>query len=185
MKTYRKSRNSMFLFRMRTTIAALAVLFICHGAVQATFVTIDPAVGWSGYFAWNDGLGQIDDISLIEYDYDWIETEWSITLAEPGYMEMATAYDGYAAGDEFDLYVDGAHVPWTLEYNDGSGYYHGEHDHLSFLAGTHSITLYLTALAPGFTSGAGMASFSPVVPEPATVCLLGLGGLSLIRRRRR
>jgi hypothetical protein len=169
--------------KLITICLVCVLLLICDGTIYATSVPINPDTGWSGYFAWDDGLGQIDDISLVEYDYDYMETEWSITLATPGYMTLVTAYDGYVPGDEFALYVNDGYVPWTLEYEDGSGYYHGEHDHLSLAAGTSTITFYLTALAPGYTSGAGMAYFSSVVPEPATICLLGLGGLILRKQK--
>ena len=98
-------------------ICALASLFLLVNSPAETVasVTIDPALGWTGYFAWNDGLGQIDDISLVEFDYDYVETDWSITLPKPGYMTFVTAYEGYVVGDEFALYVDGVITPWTNE----------------------------------------------------------------------
>jgi hypothetical protein len=53
---------------------------------------------------------------------------------------------------------------------------------------TASVTITDTTTIPGYTSAATAALASPAtvnlnpVPEPATICILGLGALCLIRR---
>jgi len=60
---------------------------------------------------------------------------------------------------------------------------------INFAAGAHSITIrdiHIPLRSQGgvpFTDGT-VAFKAVVVPEPTTVCLLGLGGLALLRRRR-
>jgi hypothetical protein len=60
---------------------------------------------------------------------------------------------------------------------------------INFAPGAHSITIrdiYIPPMSPGgspFTDGTVAFKAVPV-PEPTTVCLLGLGGLALMRKRR-
>jgi hypothetical protein len=152
------------------------------GLASAT-VVIDPDTGWSGDFGWDDGLGQIDRIGG-----DYSETDWSLTLSADSYLTFGTAYDDYVPGDEFALYMDGAEVAWTNTYIDGGGYFHGEITDLLLGVGTHILTIYTTALAPGWLDGAAHAEFSSVeaVPEPSTMLLLGAGlvGLGILKKKR-
>ncbi|UCE98834.1 MAG: PEP-CTERM sorting domain-containing protein [Planctomycetota bacterium] len=176
--------------KLMTICAVLGMVLAISGTEQAAAsVTIDPDSGWSGYFWWWDGLGQIDDIGTSSSG----ETKWSITLPIAGWMTLATAYDLAIPGDEFALYVDGGLIPWTTEYNDGSGFYHGEYDDLFLSAGTHSITLYTTELAlqstgEPYMQGGARAEFSSVQPIPAPGAILlggiGVGLVGWLRRRR-
>jgi len=156
----------------------LSLLSLILPGVSGAAVTINPSTGWLGEFQWN-GPGLIDSIN-----WNPADTTWTVSVPSDVTMNMVTAHDAYVPGDEFALIFDSALTPWTNEYVDGSGYYHGEYSNLFLTAGTHSFSIMVTALAPGHSAGSAHAAFS-AVPAPGAFLLtaLGTGLAGFIRRR--
>ncbi|MBP7053271.1 MAG: PEP-CTERM sorting domain-containing protein [Phycisphaerae bacterium] len=181
----------------------LAIVLATVPPAWAGAVIIYPATGWGGYVLWMEGVqagpgGGLAAISEQEFEYyhqeDWVlgDTEWSITLPTAGVISLIqVADDYYPAGDELALRVDEVVVPWTTSYDDAEGYFHAECSNLALSAGTHTITLDVTAICgPRILMGSGSAYFSAVngqaVPAPAALMLgtLGAGIVGCLRRRR-
>ena len=170
------------LNRISFSALVLSLVMVLSSVPCFADVMIDPGTGLSSsYFAWNDGLGQIDEI-----ENSTSETYWGINLSQASTIDIE-AWDDFVVGDEFQLYVDDIAVAWDSTETDIDGYFHGLMDDLLLSAGYHTFTLYLTELAEDYTEGGAYISFSSATatPIPGAVWLLGSGLVGLVGLRRK
>ena len=175
-----------------TTVAVVLGMTVLGSGMSSASVVVDPAIGGSFQFDWDDGLGPIDGIDGGD------ETEWSMTVGVDSTLSVISAQDEFVPGDVFELVFDGVVIPWGSESTTGGGFFLGELTGLFLSAGLHTFSLNVTELALNNTStpflaGAatmrfGTASPASVVPVPPALPLalaaFGLLGLVSLRRRR-
>lgn len=166
---------------------------------RAVPVVVDPNTGLDSQsidqrFLWSGGLGPIQSITAPGCSISCtiaFDPIWEITVAQDSLIDLS-ANDAFTVGDEFELVFDGSVIAWTNTFAGGGGFFVGQLSSLFLAMGTHTFSINVVSLAPGFTSGGAYLNFSPVspVPVPAALplfssALAGLGLMGWRRRRKR
>jgi len=129
------------------------------------------------------------DTGYPQYDYTWQMDYADVQMVGIGWYDILgyipvdeKSGSGTASGLPFDILNEHDEEPGVIAYDihayvDTSGFGHISLTNIDFgSVGDYPVE--------GFRLG-GEATVTGVVPEPATIALLGLGSLSLIRRKRR
>jgi hypothetical protein len=109
----------------------------------------------------------------LDYNFNelgYVLTKNSPTMEESYYVTENTSYAGWCYEVTYEFKIDGSLFE---EYGFGSLIIPYVHDSTNKISKKSTVYAQITGSIP----------YEPV-PEPATVCLLGLGGLFLIRKRR-
>ena len=171
----------------------LASVLLIAMAMPAQAVIVDPLVGLTDFvFSFTGDLG-----AALGDNVSWAgDPTLDLTLAGAMSFDVHTE-DCCVVGDEWDLVVNGALVPWMIvTAGDGSpngsasigapGPYYEALTTIVLPVGSHTIDMHQTAGIPG-GSWFNLSAGTSVVPEPASLTLLGAGlfALGWGRRRRR
>ena len=117
-------------------------------------------------------------------------TEWSVTAPVDSTITLSVL-DCCVTGDVFGFLLNGVATPWDNEGINGAGYFFASITVL-FVGGVESLFSIDVLVGGGGFPGEGTATISkatPVaavpLPAGAPLLLLGLGGLTFLRRRKR
>ena len=102
-------------------------------------------------------------------DTNWGVTDFTLIFSTDG------LFDGGEASQSFTNIGQGT----------GLATYTGEHFTLTPVAGVTHIRFQVDTATGGSFTGLSELRFSEAIPEPSAAALLGLGGLALLRRRRK
>jgi hypothetical protein len=212
MNTYKKLRNSMFLFDMRVTLAAvLALAALSIPAVAYIAVSLDPRSsggtpaagsnhGWQ--FNMNEPI-IVTHLGLFDDDDDGFDIAHPIGLWRlSDAMLLASGTISTGAVDtllDHFRYIDIPDVALSMGEDYVIGYYSASGSGDRVITNAYSLevdpAINIVAGRWGYADELGIPQnstsedrFGPnfqFIPEPTTVTLLGLGALSLIRSKSR
>ena len=178
-------------------LTLVAVLSVAASQAGVDFVGVD---GVQTDYTAGDGVLLMDDSGLVvTIDYDDATPQGSIS---PASFTLSTTYDSgmHFAGGTFEFYDDTAldviisGNVLDVDFTDAGGFLVGDgtaevlvSNLAGYPVGPSDIVSITFNLSPSFTdfdqNYTGLSKVNFLVPEPATMALLALGGLLLRRKK--